>query len=472
MEFHYDVIILGGGTGGYVAAIRASQLGLRVAIIEKEKLGGTCLHRGCIPSKSLLRSAEIYAQTKDLEEYGILADHISFDFQKIQERKKLIVEQLYRGVQYLMQKGKIDVLQGIGKIVHSNPQTDTAIVMNVYSNNGEVREVTAKHVIIATGASPRSLPGLEADGEGILYSDHALELETLPSSVVIVGGGVIGIEWASLFADFGVHVTVVEAMDRILPLEDKEISKEAQRLLRKKGIKFFTNAKLQPDPVVDGNLVEMVIEFNGNQKLLSAEKVLLSIGRKANTDQIGLENTVITIKNGFIETNDFYQTSDPRIYAIGDVIGGLQLAHVASHEGILAVEHLTGKEPHPLDYSSVPKCIYSHPQISSVGLTEDEALAKGFSIKVGKFPFKAIGKALVQGDTDGFAKVLFDRDSNRLLGVHMVGPNVTELISEAGLAKFLQATQLELAYTIHPHPTLSEVFGETVLASEGVPIHI
>jgi len=382
------------------------------------------------------------------------------------------VEQLYCGIQYLMHKGKIDVLQGIGKIIHSNPQSESAILMNVYLNNGDAIELTTKNVIIATGTSPRSLPGLEADGNRILYSDHALELNTLPSSVVIVGGGVIGIEWASLLADFGVQVTLVETMDRILPLEDKEISKEVQRLLRKKGIKFFTNTKLQPDPIVEGKMVEMEIVSNGTKKPLSAEKVLLSIGRKANIDQIGLENIAIGIKNGFIETNEFYQTSDPRIYAIGDVIGGLQLAHVASHEGILAVEHLAGKEPHPLDYSSVPKCIYSHPQIASVGLTEEEAMEKGLSIKIGKFPFKAIGKALVYGESDGFAKVLFEKDSNRLLGVHMVGPNVTELISEAGLAKFLETTQLELAYTIHPHPTLSEIFGETVLASDGVPIHI
>ncbi|WP_216829723.1 dihydrolipoyl dehydrogenase [Alkalihalobacterium elongatum] len=472
MEKNYDLIILGGGTGGYVSAIRASQLGLKVAVIERERLGGTCLHRGCIPSKALLRSAEVYSQAKNMETFGVSVSDIKIDFLKVQERKQMIVDQLYQGVQYLMNKGQIAVIEGTGKIVSSNKDTaDKKVFLNVQQKNGEIVELSSTNLIIATGSSPKGLPGLVTDEQSIINSDHALQLETLPSSIVIVGGGVIGMEWASMLADFGVQVSVVETMNRILPLEDHEISKEVQRLFKKKGVKIFTNAKVQDVQKAD-NEVNLTIEANGKQKSLITEKVLLSVGRQANIENIGLENTSIEIQNGVIDTNNFYQTSEPHIYAIGDVIGGLQLAHVASHEGILAVEHLVDHDPEPIDYNCIPKCIYSHPQIASVGLTEEEAIEKGYSIKKGKFPFKAIGKALVYGETDGFAKVVIDEETNTLLGVHMVGPNVTDLISEAGLAKFLKATSMDLAHTIHPHPSLSEIFGEVALQSDNIPIHI
>ncbi|OLO37967.1 dihydrolipoyl dehydrogenase [Alkalihalophilus pseudofirmus] len=468
---NYDLTILGGGTGGYVAAIRASQFGLKVAIIEKGKLGGTCLHRGCIPSKSLLRSAEVYSHAKTMDSFGVSASDVTLDFSKVQERKEMIVNQLYQGVQYLMKKGQITVYNGTGKIVSPNAGASESVILEVQKQNGEIVELTSKKLIIATGSSPRDLPGLVTDEEFIINSDHALQLEQLPTSIAIIGGGVIGIEWASMLADFGVEVSVIETMDRILPQEDQEISKEVQRILKKKGIKVLTSAKVQDVTKQDGE-VEVSLDVKGKSKSLSSEKVLLSVGRKANIENIGLETTRIDVQKGVIQTNEFCQTSEPNVYAIGDVIGGLQLAHVASHEGLLAVEHITNNNPIPIDYSSIPKCVYSQPQVASVGLTEEEAVINGYSIKTGKFPFKAIGKALVYGEADGFAKVVIDNETNKLLGVHMVGPSVTDLISEAGLAKFLNATHLDLAHSIHPHPSLSEIFGEVALISDNIPIHM
>jgi dihydrolipoamide dehydrogenase len=466
----YDVVILGGGTGGYVSAIRASQLGLKVAIVEKDKLGGTCLHRGCIPSKSLLRSAEVYSHAKRMGSFGIEVSNVTLNFQKVQERKQTIVNQLYRGVQYLMQKGKIHVLEGYGEITDAF-STSMNLAEVTITKAREKQVVTAKHVIIATGSAPRDIPGFAIDGKTTLTSDHALQLEKLPSSIVIVGGGVIGIEWASMLLDFGVEVSVVESMDRILPQEDPDISKEMQKILKKKGLKIYTSAKVQ-DVVTVSDGVQVSIEIRGKVKEFEAEKLLLSVGRKANIDSIGLENTGIEVVNQVIQTNEYYQTSVPHIYAIGDVIGGLQLAHVASHEGIIAVEHIAGQNPSPMNYQGVPKCVYSHPQTASVGLTEQEAQEQGFSVKVGKFPFTAIGKALVNGEAEGFAKIIFDEQTKQLLGVHMVGPNVTDLISEAGLATFLETSQMNFAHAIRPHPSLSEIFTEVALDAEDVPIHM
>jgi dihydrolipoamide dehydrogenase len=466
----YDVVILGGGTGGYVSAIRASQLGLKVAIVEKDKLGGTCLHRGCIPSKSLLRSAEVYSHAKRMDSFGVEVSNVTLNFQKVQERKQTIVNQLYRGVQYLMQKGKIHVLEGYGEITDAF-STSMNLAEVTITKAREKQVVTAKHVIIATGSAPRDIPGFAIDGKTTLTSDHALQLEKLPSSIVIVGGGVIGIEWASMLIDFGVEVSVVESMDRILPQEDPDISKEMQKILKKKGLKIYTSAKVQ-DVVTVSDGVQVSIEIRGKVKEFEAEKLLLSVGRKANIDSIGLENAGIEVVNHVIQTNEYYQTSVPHIYAIGDVIGGLQLAHVASHEGIIAVEHIAGQNPSPMNYQGVPKCVYSHPQTASVGLTEQEAQEQGFSVKVGKFPFTAIGKALVNGEAEGFAKIIFDEQTKQLLGVHMVGPNVTDLISEAGLATFLETSQMNFAHAIRPHPSLSEIFTEVALDAEDVPIHM
>lgn len=472
MTQEYDLVILGGGTGGYVAAIRASQLGLKTAIVEKGKLGGTCLHKGCIPSKALLRSAEVYATAKNSETFGITVGEVTVNFTKVQERKEKIVEQLHNGVQHLMKQGKIDVYEGLGRILGPSIFSPMPGTISVEMNNGEENEMLLpKNVIVATGSRPRTLPGLEADGQYVMTSDEALVMEELPKSIIIVGGGVIGIEWASMLADFGTEVTVIEYADRIVPTEDKEVSREMQRAMKKKGVKIITSAKVLSETLKKGDGVSIGAEVKGETKEFFAEKLLVSVGRQANVEGIGLENTEIQLEKGYLQTNEFFQTKESHIYAIGDVIGGLQLAHVASHEGIVAVEHIAGGNPDPIDYTLVSKCIYSSPEAASVGLTEDEAKEKGFEVKTGKFSFKAIGKALVYGESDGFVKIIADKATNDILGVHMIGPHVTDMISEAGLAKVLDATPWEVAHTIHPHPTLSEAIGEAALAVEGKAIH-
>jgi len=474
MAKEYDIVILGGGTGGYVAAIRASQLGLKTAVVEKEKLGGTCLHKGCIPSKSLLRSAEVFAQTKNGEEYGILAKEIKLDFQKVQIRKQRIVDQLHRGVQQLMKKGKIDLYHGVGRILGPSIFAPVAGTISVEMNDGNENEILIpQHVIIATGSRPKTLNGLEIDGDFILSSNEALELSDIPSSVLIVGGGAIGIEWASMLRDFGSDVTIIEYAPRLLPSEDHDISRELEIRLKKKGIRIVTNAKILPDTVQKEQTTATVqVEVNGERLAYSAEKILVCVGRQANIEDIGLENTDIQVNQGVIQVNDYFQTKERHIYAIGDVIGGLQLAHVASREGMIAVEHIAGLNPEPLDYSLVPKCIYSSPEIASVGWTEQEAKEKGLNLKIGKFPFRAVGKALVYGQSDGFVKLIVDRDTDDVLGVHMIGPHVTDMISEAGLARFLDAASWEVAHAIHPHPTLSEALGEAAFSVAGKAIHL
>ncbi|MED1863540.1 dihydrolipoyl dehydrogenase [Fictibacillus nanhaiensis] len=472
MSKDFDLVILGGGTGGYVAAIRAAQLGKTVAVVEKGKLGGTCLHRGCIPSKALLRSAEVYKTAKKAADFGVDIEGLGLNFSKMQERKQSIVNQLHMGVQSLMKKGKIEVYEGIGRILGPSIFSPMPGTISVEFNDGTENEILIpQNVIIATGSRPRSLPGLEIDGTHVMSSDEALQMENLPSSIIIVGGGVIGIEWASMLNDLGVEVTVLEYADRIVPTEDEEISKEAARVLKKKGIKLVTSAKVLPDTLEKGEGVMISAEHKGETKQFNADKMLVSVGRMANSEGIGLENTIIKVENGYIQTNEYFQTAESHIYAIGDVIGGLQLAHVASHEGITAVEHLSNLNPEPINYDNISKCIYSSPEMASVGLTEKQAKDQGFNVKVGKFPFKAIGKALVYGESDGFVKIVANKDNDDLLGVHMIGPHVTDMISEAGLAKVLDATPWEMGHTIHPHPSLSEVFGEAALAVEGKAIH-
>lgn len=472
MTKEYDLVVLGGGTGGYVAAIRASQLGMQVAVVEKGELGGTCLHRGCIPSKALLRSAEVFKQTKEAQKYGIDVKDVTLNFAKVQERKESVVNTLHQGVQGLMKKGKIDVFEGFGRILGPSIFSPMPGTISIEHLNGDDNTmIVPKNVLIATGSKPKSLPGLEFDGEYVMSSDEALNMQELPSSIIIVGGGVIGIEWASMLADFGVTVTVVEYLAQILPTEDEAVAKEVEKLLTKKGITFVKGAKVLADTLVKENGVSISAEANGENKIFEADVMLVSVGRVANTTNIGMENTEIVLDKGIIKTNKYFQTKETHIYAIGDVIGGMQLAHVASHEGIVAVEHMADQNPSPIEYENIPSCIYSNPEVASVGWTEKQAKDKGFDIKVGKFPFKAIGKALVHGDSDGFVKIIMDKDTEDLLGIHMVGPHVTDMISEAGLAKVLDATPWEIAHTIHPHPTLSEIMGEAALAVEGKQIH-
>lgn len=468
MAITCDVAILGGGTGGYVAAIRAAQLGKEVVIIEQDKLGGTCLHKGCIPSKALLRSAELYADMKESEQYGIETDGLRLAFDKVQKRKQGIVDKLHDGVQYLMRKNKITVIQSKGRVIGPSIFSPRSGAVAVELPDGEMETVVPGHLIIATGSRPRQLPGLEADGIHILTSDEALQLEQLPASMLIVGGGVIGVEWASMLNDFGVDVTLIEATAQLLPTEDEDIGKEMRKQLEKRGVKVYTGARLIVDSyaVVDEQ-VTVSVEAGGEQRTLSADKLLVSVGRVGNAENIGLENTDVRVENGLIAVNEHLQTTEPHIYAIGDVIGGLQLAHAASHEGIAAVNHLAGEKTAQYPKAWIPRCIYSRPEAASVGLTEKEAAEQGRRIKVGRFPFQAIGKALVQGATEGFVKVIADEDSGDIVGVHMIGPHVTELIGEAALAQVLDATPWEVGAVVHAHPTLSEVLGEAMLAVDG-----
>lgn len=475
MANEYDVVILGGGTGGYVAAIRAAQLGLKTALVEKDALGGTCLHRGCIPSKALLKSASVYQMTKnEAAHFGVDTTGASLNFARVQARKDEIVQQLHIGVIGLMKKGKIDVYEGYGRMLGPSIFSPMPGTISVEMNNGQENEMLIlKNLVIATGSRPRTLPGLEIDEQQILSSDGALNMTELPNSILIVGGGVIGIEWASMLNDFGVDVTVVEYADRILPTEDEDVSKEMKKLLTKKGITFVTGAKVAADSLVKtDDSITISAEVSGEKKEFTAEKMLVSVGRQANVEGIGIENTEIQIENGFITTKPTFQTKESHIYAIGDCIGGLQLAHVASHEGIAAVEHIAGRMTDPINYTNISRCIYSSPEAASVGLTEAQAKEKGFDVKVGKFPFAAIGKALVNGNADGFVKIIADKKSDDIIGVHMIGAHVTDLISEAGLAMVLDATPWEVASTIHPHPSLSEVIGEASLAVDGIAIHM
>lgn len=474
MANEYDVVILGGGTGGYVAAIQAAKAGLKVAIVEKEKLGGTCLHNGCIPSKTLLRSAEVYQTVKNASQFGIEVSEPSIHFSSVQHRKETIIDELYKGITYLMKKNKIDVYKGRGRILGPSIFSPTPGTISIEHDDGtENTLLLPKYVIIATGSSPRLIEQIDVDGKYVLTSTEALSLTQLPTSMVIVGGGVIGIEWASLLNDFGVKVTVIEQGPRILLTEDEDIAKEAKKQFEKKGITFIENATLLPNTLEKKrDAVQITIERDGEKITVSAEKMLLSVGRTPNIKDIGLENTSIETKNSAIVVNEFYQTKESHIYAIGDVIGGLQLAHVAMQEAIIAIDHIIGNDPEPLQKERVPKCIYSEPQMASIGLTEEEARKRGFDVKVGTFPFKANGKALIYGKSEGFVKFIIDSGNDDIIGIHLIGPNATEMISEASLAKLVDAANIEIAEAIHPHPSLSEVFGEAALAVYGKAIHI
>lgn len=473
MTISCDVAVLGGGTGGYVAAIRAAQLGKSVVVIEQDKLGGTCLHRGCIPSKSLLRSAEVYAEIAESEEYGIEISGVKLAFGKVQRRKEEIVEKLHQGVQYLMRKNKIQVLKGKGRVIGPSIFSPRSGAVAVELEDGEMETVVPANLIIATGSRPRAIPGFEPDGQFILSSEEALRMEELPASMLIVGGGVIGVEWASMLADFGVEVTIVEASDQLLPREDKEVARELQRLLKKRGVTVMTGVTVNAGTSrVTEEGVSVEVTRGGKAETLSASKLLVSVGRAANIQNIGLENTDIRFDNGVIEVNANMQTNEPHIYAIGDCIGGLQLAHAASHEGIMAVNHLAGEPLHPYQPHLVPRCVYTRPEVASVGYTEQEAKDLGHDVATGKFPFSAIGKALVYGSKDGFVKVVADKASGDILGVQMIGPHVTDLIGEAALAQMLDATPWEVGETIHAHPTLSEIVGEAMLAVDGKAIGI
>ncbi|MCP1307203.1 dihydrolipoyl dehydrogenase [Paenibacillus tyrfis] len=473
MTHTFDMVVLGGGIGGYTAAIRTAQLGKSVAIVEQDKIGGTCLHRGCIPSKALLRSAEVFALMKDSDRFGVGAEAVTLDFTKVASRKDAVVEQLYSGLQFLMKKNKITVFQGKGRLIGPSIFSPRSGTVSVDQGEDEILTLVPEKVVIATGSRPRSLPGLETDGVSILNSDEALRLEKLPASAVIIGGGVIGVEWASLLSDFGVQVTVVEFAPRLLPSEDEDVSRELERLLKKRGVSVRTGTKVLTESVRkhEGG-VTLNVEHREEQAALSAEIALVCVGRQANVEGIGLENTDVKVEGGFIRVNELMQTAELHIYAVGDCIGGLQLAHAAAHEGLTAAEHAWGLKPHKVEPHQVPRCVYSRPETASIGWTEREAKERGRDVKVSKVHFRALGKAIVLGETDGFIKVVADKETNDLLGVHMIGPHVTDYISEAALAQLLDATPWEIGQTIHPHPTLSELLGEAMLAVDGRSINM
>lgn len=471
-EQSFDLVVLGGGTGGYVAAIRAAQLGLSVAIVEKDKLGGTCLHRGCIPSKALLRSAELFADVKNGENYGVSAEKVSFHLEHAMERKQSIVEKLHRGVEFLMKKNRVEVIRGYGRLMGPSIFSPQAGAVRV--ENGEESQIlTPRFTLIATGSSPRALPDLPFDGKLVLSSDDALQFERLPNSILIVGGGAIGVEWASMLSDFGVQVTLLEFLPRLLPQEDEEVSREVEKILKKRGVAVQTGAKVIPDSFRKQNDgMEIQYDLDGQQISIQADCMMVAVGRSANVDNLGIEATEIEIQRGVIQVDEHYRTREHNIFAIGDVIGGLQLAHVAAHEGIHAVETMAGLHTHPLVYRNIARCTYSRPEVASVGWTESEAKEAGYQLKIGKFPFSSIGKALVHGEAEGFVKMIADRETDDLLGVHIVGPHATDLISEAGLALFVNASAWEIGNMIHPHPTLSETLGEAALAVDGLALHM
>lgn len=459
----YDVAVIGSGPGGYVAAIKASQLGLKVALIEKySKFGGTCLHWGCIPTKSMLYSAELYDKALKGKEFGILCRDVKVDFRQVKARKDKVVKKLAMGTTFLMKKNHVSTFLGKGTIA----APDTVRV------EGEtVAEVQARNIVIATGSEAMLFPGLEADGRVILTNKEILDLDAVPKSLLVVGAGAVGVEFASLFARFGTDVTVMEMLPRVLPLEDQEISEELHKLLSKRRIKILVGTRLESMAVQDGSAVATVTTPGGEAQTITAEKALIAVGRKPMTEGIGLEKLGVITSKGRIPVDAHMATSVPGVFAIGDVVPTQQLAHVASHEGMLVMRHLAGERTAPLNYDQVPNCTFTYPEVASVGLTEQEARARGHEVVTSRFPFAAIGKASILGENDGFVKFVCDKKYNQILGVHMIGPHVTELIAEATAALGLEATAEDVSHLIHAHPTVSEAVMEAAEAIYGVAIH-
>ena len=463
----YDVVVIGGGPGGYVAAIRASQLGMRAAVVEKEHLGGICLNWGCIPTKALLRAAELRHNLEHLSDYGIeITGNITVDLEKVVKRSRGVAARLSSGVAHLLKKNKVDVVEGTATL--RGKSADKHIIAIA---GAKVSELHAKHVIIATGARARQIPNMEADGHQIVTYRDAMVPKTMPKSLIVVGSGAIGIEFASFYRDMGVDVTVVEAMDRILNAEDAEISNMAHKAFEKRGMTILTSAKLQKLEKTPQS-VTATIEQQGKMQQISAERVIMAIGIVGNSENLGLEGTKVKLDRGHIVTDGYGATGEAGIYAIGDVTGAPWLAHKASHEGIICVEKIAGaKDVHKIADNTVPGCTYCRPQIASVGLTEAQAKDKGHTVKVGRFPFLANGKAIALGDDEGMIKTIFDEKTGELLGAHMIGPEVTEMIQGYAIARTLETTEAELMQTIFPHPTLSEAMHESVLDAYDRAIH-
>lgn len=460
----YDVIVLGSGPGGYVTAIRASQLGFKTAVVEKENLGGVCLNWGCIPTKALLKSAQVFEYLKHADDYGFKVDKVESDFSAVVKRSRGVADGMSKGVQFLMKKNKIDVIQRYGTLKKAKQ-------IEVKDDQDKVTQYSADHIIIATGARSRELPSLPQDGKKVIGYREALTLKEQPKKMVIVGSGAIGIEFAYFYNSMGTEVTVVEYLPNIVPVEDEEVSKQLERSFKKMGVKIKTSAEVTKVDT-SGKGVKATVKTSKGEEVIEADIVLSAVGIKTNIENIGLEEVGIATDRDKILVNDYYQTNIPGYYAIGDVTPGQALAHVASAEGILCVEKIAGQNVEALDYGNIPGCTYCSPEIASVGLTEKQAKEKGYDIKVGKFPFSASGKAKASGHSDGFVKVIFDAKYGEWLGCHMIGAGVTDMIAEAVVARKLETTAHEVLKAVHPHPTMSEAVMEAVAAAYGEVIHI
>lgn len=459
----YDVIVLGSGPGGYVTAIRASQLGMKVAVIEKESLGGVCLNWGCIPTKALLKSAQVFEYLKHAEDYGLRADNPDKDFTAVVKRSRDVAEGMSKGVQFLMKKNKIDVIEGHGTLKAGKK-------VSVKSDKN-TKEYEANHIIIATGARSRELPNLKQDGEKVIGYRQAMNLKTQPKSMIIVGSGAIGVEFAHFYNTMGTEVTIVEYLPHLVPVEDEDVSKQLEKSFKKAGINIMTNSSVESLDT-SGKGVKAKVKTSKGEETLEADMVLSAVGIKTNIENIGLEDLGIKTDKDKILVNDWYQTNVPGYYAIGDVTPGPALAHVASAEGIICVEKISGMAVEALDYGNIPGCTYATPEIASVGMTEKQAKEAGYELKIGKFPFSASGKASAAGTKDGFVKVIFDAKYGEWLGCHMIGAGVTDMIAEAVIARKLETTGHEVLKTVHPHPTMSEAVMEATAAAYDEVIHL
>jgi dihydrolipoamide dehydrogenase len=462
----YDVAIIGSGPGGYVSAIRASQLGLSVLLVEKDsRLGGVCTLRGCIPTKALLHTADLLEETRHGAEVGVATREVRLELAAAMKHKERVVRQSSNGIAFLMKKNRVDVTSGFGRIAAPGR-------ISVAASDGAETSYSARNILIATGSAPRSLPGIEIDHKTILSSDSILEIPEVPKSLLVVGTGAVGVEFASIFARFGSKTAVVEILPRIVPLEDEEVSRELAASFKRQGIAVYVDTRIERVTRTEGG-VEVLARSPGEKtESFKAEKILMAVGRKPLSEGIGLETLGVATEKGYIRVDGFMRTNVPGIYAIGDVVPTPQLAHVASEEGIVAIEHMAGRETRPLNYDQVPGCTYCSPEIGSIGLTEAKARERGYDVAVGKFPFSAIGKARIINETSGFVKIVGEKKYDEVLGVHIIGPHATELIAEAGAALRLEATSEELVRTIHAHPTLSEAIHEAAEGVEGKPIHI
>jgi len=460
----YDIIIIGSGPGGYVTAIRASQLGFKVAVVEKEKLGGICLNWGCIPTKALLKSAQVYDYLKHVDEYGLKAKEIDKDFTAVVQRSRNVADGMSKGVQFLMKKNKIDVIDGYGTIKPGKK-------VDVADDKGKIIEYSADHIIIATGARSRELPFLPIDGKKVIGYREAMTLPKQPKKMIVVGSGAIGVEFAYFYQAMGTEVTIVEFLPNLVPLEDEDISKQFERSFKKSGIKVMTNSSVTSVDT-SGKGIKATVKTKKGEEVLEADIILSAVGIKTNIENIGLESVGIATDKDKILVNKFYQTNMPGYYAIGDVVDGPALAHVASAEGITCVEKIGGLNPESIDYGNIPGCTYATPEIASVGMTEAQAKDAGFELKIGKFPFSASGKAQAAGTSDGFVKVIFDSKYGEWLGCHMIGAGVTDMIAEAVLGRKLETTGHEVLKAIHPHPTMSEAVMEAVADAYDEVIHL